>query len=116
MQNKTLISEILHYFLGATITFVCLVVTVILIMVSLTGCTTKYQDKIVEVYKAVPEKCEFILPPRPEIRTDTIQEIAGTYTLLANDSIELRKQIKTIPCLIVSENNETIKIENNTTN
>lgn len=59
----------------------------------------KCNDKFVEVKVPVPQKCDFVLRPKPDINTSTIQSVYKSVTELALDGVELRKKLELVPCL-----------------
>lgn len=59
----------------------------------------KCNDKFVEVKMPVPQQCDFVLRPKPDINTTTMQSVYESVTNLALDGVTLRKELKLIPCL-----------------
>lgn len=97
--------EIVQHIL-AGLMFVFALFVLVYILIGLTGCTKteiKYIDKPYEVKVAVPQKCEFNLPPRPIIKNGNMKEVFATTALMIADSKVLRKEIKKLPCVILKE-------------
>lgn len=94
------------------IAFVLAMLALAYILVGLTGCSTKteikYVDRPFEVKVAVPQKCQFKLPPHPVIKTNNLKNVIASAGLLIEDSITLRKEIKQIPCIIVIDGREVV--------
>lgn len=59
----------------------------------------KCNEKFVEVKVPVPQKCDFVLGPKPDINTSTMQGVYKSVTELALDGVELRKKLELVPCL-----------------
>ena len=59
----------------------------------------KCNEKFVEVKVPVPQRCDFVLRPKPDINTSTMQSAYESVTKLALDSVELRKSLGLAPCL-----------------
>ena len=104
-SEGTRMKEIIQHIL-AGLMFVFALFVLVYILIGLTGCTKteiKYIDKPYEVKVAVPQKCEFNLPPRPVIKNGTMKEVFATTALMIADSKVLRKKIKKLPCVILKE-------------
>lgn len=100
-----------HILTGIAFVFAMFVLAYIL--VGLTACssnteTIKYVDRPFEVKVAVPQKCQFKLPPHPVIKTNNLKNVIASAGLLIEDSITLRKEIKQIPCIIVIDGREVV--------
>lgn len=98
-----------HILTGIAFVFAMFVLAYIL--VGLTACTkteVKYVDRPFEVKVAVPQKCEFKLPPKPVIKTNNLQNTIASAGLMIEDSVTLRKELKTIPCLIIIDGREIL--------
>lgn len=66
------------------------------------GCAQQYEkcnDKFVEVKVPIPQKCDFVLRPKPDINTSTMQSVYNSVTGLALDGVEIRKKLELTPCL-----------------
>ena len=72
-----------------------------MVILSVTGCAQceKCNEKFVEVKVPVPQKCDLVLRPKPDINTSTLQSVYSTVTELALDGVELRKELDLVPCL-----------------
>nr|DAG82659.1 MAG TPA: hypothetical protein [Caudoviricetes sp.] len=71
-------------------------------ILSTVGCAKqceKCNEKFVEVKVPVPQKCDFVLRPKPDINTSTMQGVYESITELALDGVELRKKLELVPCL-----------------
>ena len=82
----------------------CAFVVVICIMITFSACSKPCEsvpcpEKIVKVNVPVPQKCDFILYPKPKIDTNGTQAIYQSITELALDGVEIRKELDLIPCL-----------------
>lgn len=95
----------LNDFLKEVITavVVCLAMLIVGFAVLTTiGCAKqceKCNDKFVEVKVPVPQKCNFVLRPKPDINTSTMQGVYKSITQFALDGVELRKKLELAPCL-----------------
>lgn len=70
------------------------------VALSLQGCSSKEQYK--QVLTPVPQKCDFNITYEPQISTADLQSILKSVTDLSFDSKELRRLIKSTPCLDVN--------------
>lgn len=94
---------------------ICLAMLIIgLAILTTTGCAKqceKCNDKFVEVKVPVPQKCDFVLRPKPDINTSTIQGVYESITKLALDGVKLRKELESVPCLdIIYKKSENLDI------
>lgn len=66
----------------------------------LLGCSkVEYRDKIVEVYMPVPQKCDYNLSKEPSMDTSSNENLLNSLTELSYDSVKIRNELKSIPCL-----------------
>lgn len=92
-------------FLKDIITAIAVCVTMLIVcfvILTTIGCAKqceKCNDKFVEVKVPVPQQCDFALRPKPDINTSTIQSMYKSVTELVLDGVELRKELKLVPCL-----------------
>lgn len=64
------------------------------------GCSkVEYKDKIVEVYMPIPQKCDYNLSKEPSLDTSTNESLLNSLTELSYDSVKIRKELRSIPCL-----------------
>lgn len=95
----------LYDFFKDVITLVVVCLSLLLIgfaILTTIGCAKqceKCNDKFVEVKMPVPQQCDFVLRPKPDINTSTMGGIYMSITKLALDGVELRKELKLNPCL-----------------
>lgn len=94
----------LYDFLRGIVSFVvvCLSLLIIgMVILSTIGCAQceKCNEKFVEVKVPVPQKCDFVLRPKPDINTSTLQSVYSSVTRLALDGVEIRKSLNLAPCL-----------------
>lgn len=86
-----------------TAVVVCLAMLIVGFAVLTTvGCAKqceKCNEKFVEVKVPVPQRCDFVLRPKPDINTSTMKSAYESVTELALDSVELRKSLGLAPCL-----------------
>lgn len=94
----------LYDFLRDVVTAIVVCISLLVIgmaILSTTGCAQceKCNEKFVEVKVPVPQKCDLVLRPKPDINTSTMQSVYSTVTELALDGVELRKKLDLVPCL-----------------
>lgn len=86
-----------------TAVVVCLAMLIIgFVILTTIGCAKqceKCSEKFVEVKVPVPQRCDFVLRPKPDINTSTMQGVYKSITELALDGVELRKKLELAPCL-----------------
>lgn len=90
-----------------TAVVVCLAMLIVgFAILATTGCAKqceKCNDKFVEVKVPVPQQCDFVLRPKPDINTSTMQSVYKSVTRLALDGVEIRKELELIPCLRIKK-------------
>lgn len=95
----------LYDFLKDVITAVVVCLAMLIVgfaILTTVGCAKqceKCNDKFVEVKVPVPQKCDFVLRPKPDINTSTMQDVYKSVIELALDGVELRKKLELVPCL-----------------
>lgn len=104
MRND--IKEMAIYFANAILLVVAMIIVAFVILTTM-GCSSKEQvcepvEKIVEVYKPVPMKCDLNISFAPDINTTTLQSMLNSVTELTLDGIKVRKEIIEVPCLNIN--------------
>lgn len=92
-------------FLRDVITTITVCISMLIVafaILATTGCAKQCErcnDKFVEVKVPVPQQCDFVLRPKPDINTSTMQSVYSSITGLVLDGVGLRKQLEMVPCL-----------------
>lgn len=92
-------------FLKDVITTVAVCLSMLIIgfaILTTMGCAKqceKCNDRFVEVKVPVPQRCDFVLGPKPDINTSTMQGVYSSVTELVLDGVKIRKELELIPCL-----------------
>lgn len=95
----------LYDFMKDVITAIVVCIAMLIVgfaILTTVGCAKqceKCNDKFVEVKVPVPQQCDFVLRPKPDINTSTMQDVYRSITGLALDGVELREELELVPCL-----------------
>lgn len=104
MRND--LKETLIYF-GNAVVLVLAMMAVAFVILTTMGCSSKEQvcepvEKIVEVYKPVPMRCDLNISMPPDVNTTTMQTTLDSATRLILDGRKVRKEILEVPCLKIN--------------